>query len=92
MNIQLLSTTMNIIIFILIIFRIITWRRLTSRHKPLYSWIAWLLCMCSSTIITCLILGHFRVAEGAETIINAALCYSLFNNGGNIADLFKEKK
>ncbi len=92
MNIQLLSTSMNIMIFILMIFRIITWRRLTSRHKPLYSWIAWLLCMCGFIIITCLILGHYRVAEWAETLINAVLCCSLFYNGGNIADLFKEKK
>ena len=92
MNFQLLDTYINIMIFLFIIFRIITWRRFSSPHKPFFSWVAWLLCMCSLIIIICLILGHYKIAEWAETVINLTLCISLYYSDGNVANLFKVKK
>ncbi|HAU3224740.1 TPA: phage holin family protein [Salmonella enterica] len=86
------GTVMNITIFILIILRIITWRRHISRHKPVFSWLAWLLSVSSCIIIVFLLTDAWRFAEWAETVINGILCAALYCSDGNVAHLFKDKK
>jgi len=89
MTISLFPIILNVVFCILIIFRIVIWRRNGKRYRPFISLLAWLLVVSCAAVIMSLLSGYYRVADWAETLINGLLCTAVYYSSGNIAHLFK---
>ena len=72
---------------LLIVLRLLAFRKQGRRHRPVAAWLAWLLIVaCGSVVIRSLTGLHVRGNWG-ETLINVALCMAVFGARGNVMRL-----
>lgn len=80
--------TLNAVVCLLIIFRIVTYRRNGAPHKPHAAWFAWFLLVACFAVIVRTLTGHYSHADWAEFLINVSLLIAVCSTSGNVNKLF----
>lgn len=84
--------TLNAVVCLLIIFRIITYRRNGAQHRPHAAWFAWLLLVACFAVVVRTLTGHYPRADWAEFLINVSLLIAVCAASGNVNKLFFKPK
>lgn len=74
----------NAIIALLVVIVIASYQRSDSRHKPHYSFIAWLAMIALISIPIRIWIGNYCVVDRSEVIVNFILLLVMLNSRGNI--------
>ncbi|WMY72747.1 phage holin family protein [Buttiauxella selenatireducens] len=74
----------NAVIATLIVIVIASYQRRNSRHKPFYSFIAWLAMIALISIPIRVWVGNYDIADRSEVIVNFILLLVMLNSRGNI--------
>lgn len=81
--------TINSLICLLIVLRVMFFQRGQATHRPLISVLAYLITVAAGSEVLMAVLGRGTVPSVGSITLNAVLCLALIAVGGNVADLFK---
>ncbi|MBS0968182.1 MULTISPECIES: phage holin family protein [Yersiniaceae] len=84
-----IPTLLNIIACLFIILRIITSQRNNPHPRRIILWLTWLLAVACGSVIYCLVMGYYPLAEWPESIIHFLLCAVIYVAAGDLSKIIK---
>lgn len=80
--------TLNAVVCLLIIFRVVTYQRNGAAHRPHAAWFAWFLLVACFAVVVRTLTGHYAHTDWGEFLINVSLLIAVCSASGNVNKLF----
>ncbi|QMG45687.1 phage holin family protein [Escherichia coli] len=78
---------LNVVLSTVIVLTLFFYRRGESRHKPLMSWLAWLLMLLYAFSPLCYLCGRFPPGNWLVVLINLVFCVLVIRARGNVSKI-----
>ncbi|EGQ7459265.1 phage holin family protein [Escherichia coli] len=78
---------LNVVLSTVIVLTLFFYRRGESRHKPLMSWLAWLLMLLYAFAPLCYLCGRFPPGNWLVVLINLVFCVLVIRVRGNVSKI-----
>lgn len=80
---------LNSVISIVIVGRLLAFRRDGATHRPIAGWIAYLTIVACASVPIRTLLGYFVFVDWSDILIKLLLCIAVLRTRGNVMQLFK---
>ncbi|WP_140918196.1 phage holin family protein [Limnobaculum xujianqingii] len=84
--------TLNVVICLLIIIRLATFRRRGKSHNQTQSYLSYFLIVACFVVIVRIVFKQYVYIDWAETLLNSVLCIAIYAARGNVSELFKTRR
>ena len=78
---------LNVALCAVIVLTLFFYRRKDSRHKPLVSWLAWLLMLVYAVAPLCYLCGRLLPAGWPVVLVNLVFCVLVLRARGNVSKI-----